>query len=123
MGLLTKFLITYFKNSTEIKKFIENFKFMHPDFVDAVGSGIGLQLQGFDGAITHQILKFADLIDLPLIPIHEEYLVPKGKKSVIEEIFKSSMQVVFQRAGRYGTLNAKWTDSWGNSSKVALNLL
>ncbi|WP_353439834.1 hypothetical protein [Polynucleobacter sp. UK-FUSCHL-C3] len=95
---------------------------MHPDFIDAVGSGIGLQLQGFDGAVTHQVLKFADAIDLPLIPIHEEYLVPEDKQAVIEEILRSSMQVVLQKAGQYGTLNAKWTGSAGGSSKVEINL-
>ncbi|QWE15043.1 hypothetical protein [Polynucleobacter sp. AP-Sving-400A-A2] len=111
-----------FKDDDEVKKFIGNFKLMHPDFVDAVGSGIGLQLQGFDGAVTHQVLKFADAIDLPLIPIHEEYLVPEDKQAVIEEILRSSMQVVLQKAGQYGNLNAKWTDSNGWSSKVKIKL-
>lgn len=111
-----------FKSVEEIKKFIGNFKLMHPDFVDAVGSGIGLRLQGFDGAITHQVLKFADAIDLPVVPIHEEYLVPENKRVVIEEILRSSMQVVLQGAGQYGVLNAKWTNSQGLSSKVSLNL-
>jgi len=111
-----------FKDDDEVKKFIGNFKLMHPDFVDAVGSGIGLQLQGFDGAVTHQVLKFADAIDLPLIPIHEEYLVPEDKQAVIEEILRSSIKVVLQKAGQYGTLNAKWTDSNGWSRKVKIKL-
>lgn len=111
-----------FKNVEEIKKFIGNFKLMHPDFIDAVGSGIGLQLQGFDGAVTHQVLKFADAIDLPLIPIHEEYLVPEDKKSVIEEILKQSIRVVLQNAGQFGSINAKWTNSKGVSSKAGIPL-
>jgi hypothetical protein len=111
-----------FKDAEEVKKFIGNFKLMHPDFVDAIGTGIGLQLQGFDGAVTHQVLKFAEAIDLPLIPIHEEYLVQEDKKCIVEEILRSSMQVVLQKAGQYGTLNAKWTDSAGASSKVKVTL-
>jgi hypothetical protein len=111
-----------FLDETEIKKFIDNFKLMHPDFVDAIGSGIGLQLQGFDGAVTHQVLKFAEAIDLPLIPIHEEYLVPEEKKDVIEEILRSSMQVVLQKAGQYGFVSAKWTSAKGVSSKVEIVL-
>jgi hypothetical protein len=111
-----------FKDIGEVKKFIGNFKLMHPDFVDAIGTGIGLQLQGFDGAVTHQVLNFADAIDLPLIPIHEEYLVSEDKKDVIQEILKSSIQVVLQKAGQYGTLNAKWTDSVGVLSKVKITL-
>jgi hypothetical protein len=111
-----------FKSSAEIKKFIENFKFMHPDFIDAVGSGIGLQLQGFDGAITHQILKFAELIDLPLIPIHEEYLVPEDKKEVVEQALKLSMQVLLQSAGQYGSISAKWSNSIGGEEKIKIDL-
>ena len=42
----------------------------------------------------HQVLKFADAIDLPIIPIHEEYPVPEDKKVVIEEILKQSIRVV-----------------------------
>lgn len=111
-----------FKDVEEIKKFIDNFKLIHHDFVDAVGSGIGLKLQGFDGALTHQVLKFADSIDLPLIPIHEEYLVPEEKKAVIEEILRSSMRVVLQKAGQYGALNAKWNNSNGTINKVSIDL-
>jgi hypothetical protein len=111
-----------FKGNNETKKFIENFKFMHPDFVSAIGSGIGLQLQGFDSMVTHQVLKLADFIDLPLIPIHEEYLVPEDKKDVIEEILRASMQLVLQKAGQYGVLNAKWTNSNELSSKIAIDL-
>jgi hypothetical protein len=72
--------------------------------------------------VTHQVLKLADFIDLPLIPIHEEYLVPEDKKEVIEEILRASMQLVLQKAGQYGALNAKWTNSNELSSKIAIDL-
>ncbi len=111
-----------FKNSSEIKAFISQFKFQHPDFIEAIGTGIGLLLQGFDGAITTQVLKFADHMKLPIIPIHEEYLVPEDKKYLIEEILRSSLRVVLMQAGQYGTLKAKWTDSKGNKLAVTLNL-
>lgn len=111
-----------FKDAEEVKKFIGNFKLMHPDFVDAIGTGIGLQLQGFDGAVMHQVLKFAESIDLPLIPIHEEYLVPEDRRYVLEEILRSSIQVVLQKAGQFGSLNAKWTNSLGDETKVKIDL-
>jgi hypothetical protein len=72
--------------------------------------------------VTHQVLKLADFIDLPLIPIHEEYLVPEDKKEVIEEILRASMQLVLQKAGQYGVLNAKWTNPKGVSSKMKIPL-
>jgi hypothetical protein len=111
-----------FKDEDEVKKFIGNFKLLHPDFVDAIGAGIGLQLQGFDGAVTHQVLKFADALDLPLIPIHEEYLVSEDKKAVIEEMLRASIQLVLQKAGQYGALNAKWTNNLGEKTSVVIKL-
>jgi len=111
-----------FKNSPEIKAFISQFKFQHTDFMDMIGTGIGLQLQGFDGAITTQVLKFADQMNLPIIPIHEEYLVPQDKKFLIEEILRSSLRVVLMQAGQYGTIAAKWADSKGNKSNVVVGL-
>ncbi len=111
-----------FKSLSEIRAFISQFKFQHTDFIDMIGTGIGLKLQGFDGAITTQVLKFAEIMKLPIIPIHEEYLVPEDKKYLIEEILRSSMRVVLMQAGQYGTIAAKWTDSNGRKSNVLLNL-
>lgn len=111
-----------FSSSSEISAFIKQFKFQHPDFIDVIGTGIGLKLQGFDGAITTQVLKFADVMELPIIPIHEEYLVPEDKKHLIEEILRSSMRVILMQAGQYGTISAKWTDSNVKKSNVLINL-
>ncbi len=109
-----------FKSLSEIRAFISQFKFQHTDFIDMIGTGIGLKLQGFDGAITTQVLKFAEIMKLPIIPIHEEYLVPEDKKYLIEEILRSSMRVVLMQAGQYGTIQAKWVDSRGNKSNVVI---
>lgn len=111
-----------FRDDSAIKEFIANFKLMHPDFIDAVCSGIGLQLQGFDSMVTHQVLKFAEALDLPIIPIHEEYLVPEDKKVVLEEVLRASMQVVLQKAGQYGVLKAKWSSSTCIDQRVQLDL-
>lgn len=111
-----------FKSLSEIRAFISQFKFQHTDFIDMIGTGIGLKLQGFDGAITTQVLKFAEIMKLPIIPIHEEYLVPEDKKFLIEEILRSSLRVVLMQAGQYGTIAAKWTNSESKKSTVDINL-
>lgn len=112
-----------FKDTNEIRKFISQFKMQHPDFGKVIATGIGLTLQGFDSAITTQVLKFADHMKLPIIPIHEEYLIPEDKKYLIEEILAQSMRVVLMEAGQYGTIAAKWTNSKGNKSSVVLSLI
>jgi len=111
-----------FRDTPEIRQFISSFKLQHPDFGKVIGTGIGLTLQGFDSALTTQVLKFAEIMKLPIIPIHEEYLVPEDKKYLIEEILRSSMRVVLMQAGQYGTLKAKWTDSKEVQTKVIINL-
>jgi hypothetical protein len=111
-----------FKDTNEIKKFISNFKMQHPDFREVIGTGIGLTLQGLDSSITTQVLKFAELMKLPIIPIHEEYLVPQDKKYLIEEILKQSVRVTLMEAGQYGTIQAKWTDSTGAKSNILIKL-
>ena len=111
-----------FKSLSEIRAFISQFKFQHTDFIDMIGTGIGLKLQGFDGAITTQVLMFAELMKLPIIPIHEEYLVPEDKKYLIEEILRSSMRVVLMEAGQYGAISAKWTNSNQIKESIQINL-
>jgi hypothetical protein len=111
-----------FESLSEIRAFISQFKFQHTDFIDMIGTGIGLKLQGFDGAITTQVLMFAEIMKLPIIPIHEEYLVPEDKKYLIEEILRSSMRVVLMQAGQYGTISAKWTNSKGDKSNIVISL-
>ncbi len=111
-----------FKSLTEIRAFISQFKFQHTDFIDMIGTGIGLKLQGFDGAITTEVLKFAEIMKLPIIPIHEEYLVPEDKKYLIEEILRSSLRVVLMQAGQYGTISAKWSNSKGDKTLIVLDL-
>jgi hypothetical protein len=111
-----------FKDADEIRKFISQFKMQHPDFGKVIGTGIGLTLQGFDSAITTQVLKFADHMKLPIIPIHEEYLVPEDKKYLIEEILSQSMRFVLMEAGQYGNIHAKWTNSKEIKTKVSIGL-
>jgi len=87
-----------------------------------------LQFEALRGSITAtqalaaEFLPHPGGIDLPLIPIHEEYLVPDDKKEVIEEVLRSSIRVVLQKAGQYGVLNAKWEDSKGQFQRVEIDL-
>ena len=49
--------------------------------------------------------------------------MPEDKKAIIEEVLRSSLQVVLRHAGQYGALKAKWTDSKALSSKVDIDLM
>jgi hypothetical protein len=114
--------VAVFPNGNEIVKFIEGFKFSHPDFTDFIGTGVGSELMGFDGHITHFVLKLADKYDLPIIPIHEEYIVPKNKKDLLKKIFKEAVGLALKNDGKYGEVQIKWTDSRGKKTSEKLNL-
>ena len=114
--------VAVFPNSNEIVKFIEGFKFSHPDFTDFIGTGIGSELMGFDGSITNFILKLTDKYDLPLIPIHEEYIVPKNKRDLLKNIFKEAVGLALKNDGKYGDIEIKWTDSKNIKTIEKINL-
>ncbi len=111
-----------FNDIPEVIKFIDNFKLNHPDFSKYIATGIGIVLQRIDSDITYQMLKFAELINIPMIPIHEEYLVPEDKKDVIISALKYSVQVTLEDAGQFGEIKAKWTDAAGNKEIILINL-
>lgn len=112
-----------FNGKPDVIKFIDNFRLNHPDFAKYIATGIGIVLQRIDSDITFQMLKFAELIDLPMIPIHEEYLVPEDKKEVIISALKYSVQVVLEDAGQFGELKAKWTNKDQTQEIVLINLM
>jgi hypothetical protein len=111
-----------FKGEEEIKQFIEVFKFFHPDFADVIGTGIGLELQGFDGSVTNSVLFISNQVGLPIIPIHEEYLVAEDNKDALIEILRFAIRKTLKEKGQYGFVMAKWVDSKGNKSDVKIPL-
>lgn len=111
-----------FESTQQINQFIENFRLFHPLFVDTIGSGIGLKLQGYDGNITHNMLMLADKINIPIVPIHEEYLCKEEDKDKIVEMLRGALKVTLDSYMSSGVVHAKWTDSSGTKEKISINL-
>lgn len=111
-----------FKDDDEINKFISSFKLIHPLFEDLIGTGVGLELQGLDGNITHNMIKLADKLDIPIIPIHEEYLCKEEDKEKIIEMLRGAIKVTLKNHLNYGDIYAKWTDSLGREKAIKISL-
>jgi hypothetical protein len=111
-----------FRSAAEVEQFIATFKFAHPDFADVIGTGIGLELQGFDGSVTNSVLSVSEQVGLPIIPIHEEYLVAEENKDALIEILRFAIRKTLKEKGQYGFVMAKWSDSQGNKSEVKIPL-
>lgn len=111
-----------FDNKKEVLKFIESFKLQHPLFEEVLGSGRGLELQGFDGNITFNMLKLADQLDIPIIPIHEEYLCKEEDREAITEMLRDAIRLVLDKYFHNGNIKAKWTNSFGQEELVQIAL-
>lgn len=87
-----------------------------------LGSGVGLELQGFDGSITFNMLKLADILDIPIIPIHEEYLCKEEDKYKIILMLRGAIKVALKDYLATGQVNAKWTDRYKNEENIEVSL-
>ena len=54
-------------------------RIFNPLFEDLIETSVGLELEGLDGNITHNILKLAGKLNIPIIPTHEECLCKEDK--------------------------------------------
>lgn len=111
-----------FEDKKEVLEFISSFKLQHPLFGAVLGSGIGLELQGFDGSITYNMLKLADKLDIPIIPIHEEFLCKEEDKEKIIEMLRGAVKVVLDKHYSQGIILAKWSDSFCQKEVVQVSL-
>ena len=55
-------------------------RIFNPLFEDLTETSAGLELEGLDGNITHNMLKLAGKLNIPIIPIHEECLCKEEDK-------------------------------------------
>jgi len=77
---------------------------------EAVCSGIGSELQLLDGQLMETIINVATNAKVPILPIHDEIIIPRQYKTFAEILLKRAFQATFKDAGKFGVLNAKWSD-------------
>jgi hypothetical protein len=81
-----------------------------------------LELEGLDGNITHNMPKLADKLDIPIIPIHEEYLCKEEDKEKIIEMLHGASKVTLKNHLVSREVYAKWKNSLGSKNAIAINL-
>lgn len=111
-----------FKDKAQVEDFINAFKLSHSQFVDYVCTGIGLKLMNYDAKITHKMLKLADKFNIPIIPIHEEYLCRESDKNLVIECLGGAVRWALGESGNFGNLKAKWTNSLCDETEVSILL-
>jgi hypothetical protein len=94
-------------NKAEAKRYIEAFKFRHPQLADYVCTGIGLLLQKFDSDYMLNVIKIATSMGIPVLPVHDEVVFPEDRQSDVEGILKEAFKWTFNDAGDFGQLTVK----------------
>ena len=94
-------------NKAEAMKYIEAFKFRHPQLADYVCTGIGLLLQKFDSDYMLNVIKIANSLGIPVLPVHDEVVFPEDNQADIEDILKEAFKWTFNDAGDFGHITVK----------------
>jgi hypothetical protein len=94
-------------NKAEAKRYIEAFKFRHPQLADYVCTGIGLLLQKFDSDYMLNVIKIATSMGIPVLPVHDEVVFPENRQADVEGILKEAFKWTFNDAGDFGHLKMK----------------
>jgi len=92
------------------ERYVASFKAHHPMLSEAVCSGVGSELQLLDGQLMETVINVATKAKVPILPIHDEIIIPKQYKTFAEILLQRAFQATFKDAGRFGVINAKWSD-------------
>lgn len=109
-------------NKKEALKYIESFKFRHPQLADSVCSGIGLELQKSDSDYMINVIRIANEIQVPVLPVHDEVVFPETQLEIMKYVLSKAFSWTFGSAGDFGSLKVKLTDSFLDESGLELDL-
>jgi hypothetical protein len=103
-------------------KYVESFKRHHPMYGEAIGRGLGVALQAIDGTLIERVIEVANGFKVPVIPVHDEFIVREEDRQLIEMALERVFRESFAEKGKFGTLGAKWTNSTGEEEMVKIDL-
>jgi len=109
-------------NQEEAKRYIEAFKFRHPQLADYVCTGIGLLLQKFDSDFILNVIKIATSAGIPALPVHDEVVFPLSKQQQMQEIISEAFKWTFADAGNFGNIKVKLSMLDAEPTTIQLNL-
>ena len=69
---------------------LSQLKQRHPKIADKLSTGVGICLQNVDSRITEALIKSFTKDDIPLLAIHDSYIVPHQYKHVYTDVERCS---------------------------------
>jgi hypothetical protein len=90
-------------------KYIEDFLFTHPMFKTAANSGQWALLQLIDSEIIQHVLRMATELNIPVLHVHDEVVIPQSAKPTIELMMARAFQSVLRGRADTGSVRMDWT--------------
>ena len=90
-------------------KYIDRFIFPHPMFEPAVSTAQWGSLQLIDSTIIQHVVRMATDLGIPVLPVHDEVIIPVSAKPTIELMLARAFQHVLKGAGDIRSVRMDWS--------------
>jgi hypothetical protein len=80
----------------EAKKYVDDFIFRHPNFKDVAYCGKWGILQLIDSQIIENVMLMANKNNVPVLPVHDEVIVPESKAKLLKHFMMVSFHSITQ---------------------------
>jgi len=77
-----------------LRRVLDKLREMHPHIEEDILSGIGLNLMNIDGKIAEHILKRFVGSDIPILTIHDSFIVPVRQDGFLRTCMKDAIDAV-----------------------------
>ena len=78
----------------QLSELLESLKLKHARVADQLASGVGISLMKTDSEITARIISHFIDLDVPILTIHDSYLVPLGYEYELMDVMKAAFTEV-----------------------------
>lgn len=113
------------KPKQQAHEYIASFRQHHPQLKEAICTDIGTRLQSIDGRMMLAVIELFNHMELPVIPVHDELIVPRTKVTMYaaELALKDAFNNCLGEEGCFGSIFAKWSFADGTKEqKVEIKL-
>lgn len=90
-------------------KYIDSFIFRHPMFEPAVSTAQWGSLQLIDSTIIQHVVRMATDLGIPVLPVHDEVIIPVSAKPTIKLMLARAFQHVLKGAGDIRSVRMDWS--------------
>ena len=109
-------------NKAEAEKYIESFENYSPDLAVGIATGLGNLLQKIDSDIMLVAMRLCTDARIPLLPVHDEVVVPRSSYAEVVEVLKRAFAAVLKESGAWGGVPIKVNARGEESVRATLTL-